>query len=206
MLCRSHPLRVANPQRSSAVLVSRALTRGLCFDKWFPAMRNCVSNGVRTSRCRTVFSLSPSKRPRTSPLSKSVCNRVCALSYRAVHRRSSGVSVIYRILPAPGFHRWERPSLCPQPDLNRHTKALAIELQGHVRLAVFTTIVIICEGYRARSHRQVAALPSGTAHRSCTFAAPLLAERSALAVLTCQAKFAAGYAANKMPVFPGCQL
>ena len=81
-------------------------------------MRNCVSNGVRTSRCRTVFSLSPSKRPRTSPLSKSVCNRVCALSYRAVHRRSSGVSVIYRVLPAPGFHRWERPSFHQQQDLN----------------------------------------------------------------------------------------
>lgn len=46
----------------------------------------------------------------------------------------------------------------------------------------------------------------GTAHRSCTFAAPLLAERSAIAVLTGQAQFAAGYAAYKMPVFPGCQL
>lgn len=43
--------------------------------------------------------------------------------------------------------------MCPQPDLNRHTKALAIELQGHVRLAVCTTIVIICEVYRALSHR-----------------------------------------------------
>lgn len=30
-------------------------------------------------------------------------------------------------------------------------------------------------------------------------------ERSALAVLTGQSQFAAGYAANKMPVFPGCQ-
>ena len=59
--------------------------------------------------------------------------------------------------PAPGFHRWERPSMCPQPDLNRHTKALAIELQGHVRLAVCTTIVIICEVYRARPHSK--ALP-----------------------------------------------
>lgn len=51
-----------------------------------------------------------------------------------------------------------KPGMRPQPDLNRHTKALAIELQGHVRLAVCTTIVIICEVYRARSHRQVAAL------------------------------------------------
>ena len=62
--------------------------------------------------------------------------------------------------------------MCPQPDLNRHTKALAIELQGHVRLSVCTTIVIICEVYRALSHRQVVTLPSGTAHRSCTFATP----------------------------------
>jgi hypothetical protein len=43
-----------------------------------------------------------------------------------------------------------------------------------VRLAVCTTIVIICEVYRALSHRQVATLPSGTAHRPCTFATPLL--------------------------------
>lgn len=103
--------------------------------------------------------------------------------------------------PAPGFHRWERPSMCPQPDLNRHTKALAIELQGHVRLAVCTTIVIICEGYRARSHRQVATLPSGTAHRSCTFAAPLLQNAAPLFFVD-----RIGYAAYKMPVFPGCQL
>ena len=56
--------------------------------------------------------------------------------------------------------------MCHQPDLNRHSKALAIELQGHVRLAVCTTIVIICEVYCARSHRQVATLPSGTGGRS----------------------------------------
>ena len=91
--------------------------------------------------------------------------------------------------------------MCPQPDLNRHTKALAIELQGHVRLAVCTTIVIICEVYRALSHRQVATLPSGTAHRPCTFATPLL--RNA-APLFCVDRI--GYAAYKMPVFPGCQL
>lgn len=91
--------------------------------------------------------------------------------------------------------------MCPQPDLNRHTKALAIELKGHVRLAVCTTIVIICEGYRARSHRQVATLPSGTAHRSCTFAAPLLRNAAPLFFVD-----RIGYAAYKMPVFPGCQL
>ena len=32
----------------------------------------------------------------------------------------------------PAFARaGPSPTLCPQPDLNRHTKALAIELQGH---------------------------------------------------------------------------
>lgn len=74
--------------------------------------------------------------------------------------------VIYRVLPAPGFHRWERPSICPQPDLNRHTKALAIELQGHVRLTVCTVVVIVCEVYRALSHRLGATQPSGTGGRS----------------------------------------
>lgn len=61
--------------------------------------------------------------------------------------------------------------MCPQPDLNRHTKALAIELQGHVRLAVCTTIVIICEVYRARSHRLGATQPSGAEQRTRTTAA-----------------------------------
>lgn len=91
--------------------------------------------------------------------------------------------------------------MCPQPDLNRHTKALAIELQGHVRLAVCTTIVIICKVYRALSHRQVATLPSGTAHRPCTFATPLLRNAAPLFFVD-----RIGYAAYKMPVFPGCQL
>lgn len=55
MLCRSHPLRGANPQRNSAALVFRALTRGSALMLWVSAMRNCVSNGVRTSRCRADF-------------------------------------------------------------------------------------------------------------------------------------------------------
>ena len=58
--------------------------------------------------------------------------------------------------------------MCPQPDLNRHTKALAIELQGHVRLAVCTTIVIICEVYRTLSHRPGATRPSGAEQRTRT--------------------------------------
>ena len=131
MLCRSHPLRGANPQRflipcictppglaASGGIYTRAPIRGSALMCKVPAMRNCVSNGVRTSRCRTVFSMSPSKRPRTSPLSKSVCNRVCALSLWAVHRccfRCVRLSIAF---PAPGFHRWERPSFHQQQDLN----------------------------------------------------------------------------------------
>lgn len=61
--------------------------------------------------------------------------------------------------------------MCPQPDLNRHTKALAIELQGHVRLTDCTVVVIICEGYRARSHRLGATQPSGAEQRTRTPAA-----------------------------------
>ena len=89
--------------------------------------------------------------------------------------------------------------MCPQPDLNRHTKALAIELQGHVRLAVCTAIVIICEVYRARSHRQVATLPSGTAHRSCTFATSCAAPlpNTCLNLVWITSQCLVGYAAYK---------
>ena len=100
MLCRSHPLRGAIPQRSSAALVFRALTRGLCFDKWFPAMRNCVSNGVRTSRCRADF----------LRLSKSRCGLPSRRAPDRLAALLAAFRLIYRVLPAPGFHRWDRPN------------------------------------------------------------------------------------------------
>ena len=172
MLCRSHPLRGANPQRvviSSIYIPRRKSQRGIqqvlytvCWFTvsalmlWVSAMRNCVSNGVRTSRCRADF----------FRLSKSRCGLPSRRAPNRIARFAYSVQVIYRVLPAPGFHRWERPSICPQPDLNRHTKALAIELQGHVRLAVCTTIVIICEVYRTLSHRLGATQSSGTGGRS----------------------------------------
>lgn len=71
MLCRPHPLRGATPQRfliSSIYIPRRKSQRGIqpvlypvCWFTvsalmlWFPAMRNCVSNVVRTSRCRADF-------------------------------------------------------------------------------------------------------------------------------------------------------
>ena len=82
MLCRSHPLRVANPQRfhtvriyraccphaflisfictppglaASGGIYTRAPIRGSALMCKVSAMRNCVSNGVRTSRCRADF-------------------------------------------------------------------------------------------------------------------------------------------------------
>lgn len=188
MLCRPHPLRGATPQRfliSSIYIPRRKSQRGIqpvlypvC---WFTV--SALINGFR--RCATA-SVTESAQADAERFSR--CHRQnvpellrfqnrCAIGYAP--SRSGLCTVALPVcqlsiaFPTPGFHRWERPSMCPQPDLNRHTKALAIELQGHVRLAVCTTIVIICEVYRARSHRQVATLPSGTAHRSCTFAAPL---------------------------------
>nr|DAN35222.1 MAG TPA: hypothetical protein [Caudoviricetes sp.] len=55
MLCRPHPLRGANPQRNPALFISRPLVAVSALILWVPAMRNCVSNGVRTSRCRADF-------------------------------------------------------------------------------------------------------------------------------------------------------
>lgn len=68
MLCRSHPLRVAIPQRflipcictppglaASGGIYTRAPIRGSALMCKVSAMRNCVSNGVRTSRCRADF-------------------------------------------------------------------------------------------------------------------------------------------------------
>ena len=122
----------------------------------------------------------------------------------AVHRRCFRCVRLSIAFPAPGLHLWERPSMCPQPDLNRHTKALAIELQGHVRLAVCTAIVIICEVYRARSHRQVATLPSGTAHRSCTFATSCAAPlpNTCLNLVWITSQCLVGYAAYKKSALP----
>ena len=88
-----------------------------------PAMRNCVSNGVRTSRCRADF----------FRLSKFRCGLP---SRRAPYRLAALLTafrLIYRVLPTPGFHRWERPSFLPWLDLNQHTKARAIELQGRIK-------------------------------------------------------------------------
>lgn len=206
LLCRSHPLRGSKPQRfliSSIYIPRRKSQRGIqpvlypvcwftvsALMSWVPAMRNCVSNGVRTSRCRADF----------FRLSKSRCGLPSRRAPDRLAALLTAFRLIYRILPTPGFHRWERPSLCPQPDLNRHTKALAIELQGHVRLTVCTVVVIVCEGYRARSHRQVATLPSGTAHRSCTFATSCAAPlpNTCLNLVWITSQCFVGYAAYKI--------
>nr|DAH15523.1 MAG TPA: hypothetical protein [Caudoviricetes sp.] len=116
MLCRSHPLQIASPQRfliSSICIPRRKSQRGIqpvlypaC---WFavsalicrvPAMRNCVSNGVRTSRCRAdFFRLTKSR---------------CGLPSRRAPDRLAALLTAFRLsiaFPTPGFHRWERPSL-----------------------------------------------------------------------------------------------
>lgn len=177
MLCRSHPLLVATPQRfliSSIYIPRRKSQRGIqpvlypvC---WFTV--SALINGFRRCVTASVTESAQADAGQTFSGARSpvaVCHRAALLIGLPLCLQRSGY--LSRFACA-GLSRWVRPSLCPQPDLNRHTKALAIELQGHVRLTVCTVVVIICEGYRARSHRQVAALPSGTAHRSCTFATP----------------------------------
>lgn len=73
---------------------------------WVSAMRNCISNRVRTSRCRAdFFRLSKSRcglPPRRAP------DRLAALL--------TAFRLVYRVLPAPDFHRRERPqSTCTRP-------------------------------------------------------------------------------------------
>ena len=135
-----------------------------CSAVFIPAPLFAVEVLFRTSLCGQTFSGSQ------SPVA--TCHRAALMIGLPLCLQRSGY--LSRFACAGLSPVGATQHVCPQPDLNRHTKALAIELQGHVRIAVCTTIVIICEVYRALSHRQVATLPSGTAHRSCTFATPLL--------------------------------
>ena len=83
------------------------------------AMRNCVSNGVRTSRCRADI-------PR---LSKSRCGLPPRRAPDRLAALLTAFRFIYRVLPAPGFHRWERPNNSSQQvsNLQRHQQALLFQ-------------------------------------------------------------------------------
>ena len=101
MLCQSHPLQIAALQRFfNSLYLYTARACGFCFDVMVPAMRNCVSNGVRTSRCRADF----------FRLTKSRCGLPSRRAPDRLAALLTAFRLIYRVLPAPGFNRWGRPS------------------------------------------------------------------------------------------------
>lgn len=98
-------------------------------------MRNCVSNGVRTSRCRADF----------FRLSKSRCGLPSRRAPDRLAALLTAFRLIYRVLPTPGFHRWERPSMEPPAGIkpastDYKTVALPLELWRHIKGAAVARV------------------------------------------------------------------
>ena len=147
---------------------------------WVSAMRNCVSNGVRTSRCRAdFFRLSKS---RCGLLSRRAPDRLAALltAFRlsiafCLRRAFTGGS-------DPAFSRaGPSPTLCPRPDLNRHIKPrlLTLSYKGMCGLP-FARPLSSFVRYTAHSHTARRYLASGSVWWPCTLRRAVASERSAL--------------------------
>lgn len=116
MLRRPHPLRVAIPQRffDSLYCPHRAGGRHLYTAQSCGVRRHLYPRPY--PRLKFGFALhcaGKSFQALEVPLRSAIAPRsgsACRFAY--------SVQVIYRVLPAPGFHRWERPSFRRLPDSN----------------------------------------------------------------------------------------
>ena len=194
LLCRSHPLRGANPQRFLIPCIVRTGLAGCLFvyravprfsAVFIPAPLSAVEVCFRTSLCGHVFSGS------RSPVA--TCHRAALLIGLPLCLQRSGylsrfacagLSPVGATQPSPlSDSNRPHPLTVHAPGATWHIKARQLRLLHGVQVIdklIFNVLPLYILKLATKLHafaicvQHRLAATVGTAHRSCTFAAPLL--------------------------------